>query len=188
MPRVTLFAEYEPSKHGSRLPDGIRTRTATPDDVPALAALRVERGDAGPEDARLNFLRLLEKAEALDAHLLVATVDDRVAAYGTVDRLAWPALPQGWYLGGVIVTPSMRRRGIGARLTAERLDWIATQAPQAYYFVNERNRASIDLHAKHGFREIARDIRVPGLTFTGGVGLLFQADLAAPAKTAAAVK
>jgi ribosomal protein S18 acetylase RimI-like enzyme len=101
-----------------------------------------------------------------------------MSAGRVAERLVRIGLPEGWYLGGVVVDPLQRRRGIGARLTRERLAWIAARAGQAYYFVNERNRASIDLHARLGFRELARDIRVTGLTFTGGVGLLFGLDLA----------
>jgi hypothetical protein len=66
---------------------------------------------------------------------------------------------------------------MGTRLTKERLEWIAARAAHAFYFVNERNRASIDLHAKHGFHEVARDVHVDGVAFTGGVGLLFRVDL-----------
>jgi len=66
---------------------------------------------------------------------------------------------------------------VGERLTRDRLDWIAARSREAYYFANERNRATIDLHAPFGFVEVARDIRSPGLTFSGGVGLLLRSDL-----------
>ena len=87
------------------------------------------------------------------------------------------------YLGGVVVTPTHRRQGIAARLTRARLDWIAARAERAYYFTNERNRASVDLHARFGFQELVRGLQVPGLTFVGGVGLLFGVDLPAAEKS-----
>ena len=46
-----------------------------------------------------------------------------------------------------------------------------------YYFANSSNLASIDLHAGFGFQEVARDIDVPGLACTGGVGILFRTEL-----------
>jgi predicted N-acetyltransferase YhbS len=174
---MPLFADYEPERHGEPSPAGTAIRVATDDDVAAYAALRLERGDATEAEAVSVFRRLLLRARAGEARVLVAAVGERVVAYGAAERLALPTLPAGWYLGGVVVTSEMRRRGIGARLTRERLAWIAERDPRAYYFVNERNRASIDLHAAFGFREAMRDLRVPGMTFQGGVGLLFEADL-----------
>ncbi len=44
-------------------------------------------------------------------------------------------------------------------------------------FANARNRASIALHAAFGFEEVTRDFEVPGVTFEGGVGVLFRAVL-----------
>ena len=176
---MALFADYEPERHGGPALDGLRTRVAAEGDVEALAALRVARGDATPDEARLSFQHLLGRARRDGALVLVAEHRGCVVGYGAANPLG-PPLPDGWYLGGVIVSESMRRRGVGTRLTRERLDWIATRAAEAFYFVNERNRSSIDLHARFGFREISRDIRVPGVTFTGGVGLLFRADLSKP--------
>jgi ribosomal protein S18 acetylase RimI-like enzyme len=174
---VALFADYEPERRGTPLPVGLATRPATASDVPALAALRAARDGIPEASAAANFERLLARAESGDAVVRGAWVAEALAGYGTVERLAWEGLPAGWYLGGVVVAPALRRRGIGARLTQERMEWVAERGREAFYFVNARNRASIDLHAPFGFREVARDIRVPGLTFTGGIGLLFRAEL-----------
>jgi ribosomal protein S18 acetylase RimI-like enzyme len=175
---VPLFADYEPLRHGAPPPDDLATRAATADDVPALAALRATRDEVSVEMAAAAFDRQLLRAREGDALVAVATIGDVAVGYGVVERLSIPGLPPGWYLGGVVVAPEHRRRGIGLRLTQERLAWIADRASQAYFFVNERNRPSIDLHARLGFRELIRDIRVPGLSFTNGVGLLFGVDLA----------
>jgi hypothetical protein len=40
---VSLFADYEPERHGAGLPDGLTTGPASASDVPALAALRAAR-------------------------------------------------------------------------------------------------------------------------------------------------
>jgi hypothetical protein len=73
----------------------------------------------------------------------------------------------------------MRRRGIAHALTRARLDRLA---PPVYYFANERNRASIDLHAPFGFQELTRDFWHPDVTFTGGGGILFVTGKDGPAK------
>lgn len=174
---TALFAAYEPDRRGTSPPAGTVVKPAAPADVDAYAALRLERGDATEARARSVFDRLSRRGGEGGACVFVATVGDVAVGYGAAEVLAAPTVPAGWYLGGVVVTERLRRRGIGALLTRERLAWIAERAPRAYYFVNERNRASIDLHAAFGFREIERDVKVPGVTFTGGVGLLFEAAL-----------
>ena len=174
---MARFAEYEPERRGTPPPDGLTTRPATASDLPARAALRAARDGIPEASAAANFERLLARAERGETAVRGAWVGEAPAGYGTVEHLAWEGLPAGWYLGGVVVSPALRRRGIGARLTQERLDWVAQRGREAFYFVNARNRASIDLHAPFGFREVARDIRVPGLTFTDGIGLLFRAEL-----------
>jgi predicted N-acetyltransferase YhbS len=174
---VARFADYEPDRHGDGPPAGLELRLATPPDLPHLARLQAARDGISEASAQERFERLAQHAAAGRAASFVADVGGEVAAYGTVDFLERAGLPAGWYLGGVVVAPERRRRGIGARLTRERLAWIAARAREAYYFVNSSNRASIDLHAPFGFREIARDLQGPGLTFTGGIGLLFRAEL-----------
>ncbi len=175
---MALFADYEPLRHGTPPPAGLTTRPAVAADGPELAALRAARDGISEAAATTIFDRHFTQAQDGTSLILVASFEGRVVGYGVAERLVRVGLPEGWYLGGVVVEPPRRRRGIGARLTSERLAWIAARARQAYYFVNERNRASIDLHARVGFRELARDIRVAGLSFAGGVGLLFGLDLA----------
>jgi hypothetical protein len=45
----------------------------------------------------------------------------------------------------------------------------------AWFVVNARNRASIALHERWHFDEVARGGRFPSTTFTGGVGILLRA-------------
>ena len=86
-------------------------------------------------------------------------------------------MPPGWYLVGVIIGPAYRRRGVASELTRVRLAWIAQRARQAYYFANSVNRATIDLHARLGFRQVCRDFTFPNARFSGGVGVLFRIEL-----------
>lgn len=114
---------------------------------------------------------------------MVASLAERVIGYGKVDRFVPAAeapahtAPAGWYLSGVVVMPEWRRRGIGRALTGSRLDWIAERDTRAYYFANQRNRVSIDLHRSLGFVELTRDFHHPHARFAGGVGVLFVCEL-----------
>lgn len=139
----------------------------------------MSRGDITPDAARGFYERFLERTRRGEALCLLARAGRRSVGFGEVVHLSHPSLPEGWYLSGLVVAPDWRRRGIGDRLTKERLDWIAARAPRAYYFANSRNGATIDLHARFGFREIQRGLAGHGLTFAGGVGLLFALDFPA---------
>ena len=177
---MPLFADYEPLRHGTPTPVGLAMRPATRDDVPALAAIRAARDEMPVEAAMAVFARQLASAAAGRGLVLAAVFDATPVGYGVVERLAIPGLPEGCYLSGMVVAPAHRRQGIAARLTQERLAWVAARDRRAYYITNERNRVSIDLHARFGFRELVRDLEVPGLTFSNGVGLLFGVELPPP--------
>jgi aminoglycoside 6'-N-acetyltransferase I len=85
--------------------------------------------------------------------------------------------PAGHYLGGVVVAPGFRRRGVGSALTRARLEWIWSRASVAYYFTNELNAASIRMHETLGFRPVARFSEVRGVTADDGRSelILFEA-------------
>jgi ribosomal protein S18 acetylase RimI-like enzyme len=85
--------------------------------------------------------------------------------------------PAGYYLAGLLVAPAYRRRGIGERLTRARMAWVALRGTETWFFANAANRASLLLHQGLGFREVTRDFTYPGVTFTGGVGVLCRASL-----------
>jgi ribosomal protein S18 acetylase RimI-like enzyme len=125
--------------------------------------------------------RALERAERSDRSLLLAASQEgRIVGFGRAGHHLPPAdsppdaAPSGWYLLGVIVAPEFRRRGMAFELTRARLAWTAPRCETAYYFVNARNRASIDLHARFGFVERTRRFSFPGVAFQGGVGVLFE--------------
>src|SRR5712691_2899707 len=130
---------------------GIVIRPALPADVEPCIALAAGSGE--PPTG------LTEDLADADRLLLVAERAGRVIGYG---RAVWfqpgdgaPAdtAPAGYYLVGLAVDASYRRRGIGSRLTRARLEWIGTRAAEAWYFANTRNTGSIGLHAWFGFRE-----------------------------------
>jgi GNAT superfamily N-acetyltransferase len=107
--------------------------------------------------------------------LTVAVVDEQIAGYGKLRHFTdLPGVPDGYYLGGVVVGPQWRRRGIGTSLSTHRIEaaWTAG-ADTVYYFANSRNEASISMHVGFGFRELQRPFALPGVTFADGVGVLF---------------
>jgi aminoglycoside 6'-N-acetyltransferase I len=111
--------------------------------------------------------------------LLVALVDDIVVGWAKTHYWARGdgTARAGHYLGGITVAPSHRRKGIADALTARRLEWIRERAADAWYIVNASNLASIDLHKRWGFEEVARSSSFHGTEFAGGTGILFHAAL-----------
>ncbi|MGH9844945.1 MAG: GNAT family N-acetyltransferase [Blastocatellia bacterium] len=184
----TYFAAYrmrrEPEENRPGFPDRLIVRPARMEDVNGLAALHWERegGDLNQLQERYRS-ELSEDPDWQRRLLLVAEDGDALAGFGRVVYFQPPLdsptniAPAGWYLMGLVVTPAFRRRGIGVELTRRRLDWIAERAGEAFYFVNAQNRASIALHEAFQFEEVARDFTYPGVTFTGGVGILYRKTL-----------
>ena len=182
-PNPALFAEYAP--HDRRPPlgssDGLEIRVAEPGDLPHLARLTALRQGGSVETHLAQQEKALrEMREKGSSLVLVAGLHERKAGYAKTGWFEPPpgappnAAPAGWYLGGVIVDPEFRRRGIGSLLTRSRLDWIAERSSRAYYIASALNQASIDLHDRMGFVEVTRDFHFPGTRFTGGVGILFE--------------
>lgn len=180
-----LFAEYRPRPGGesAATPASLVVRDAVQDDVAALARIAQQRNGGEVAEHAAGLERTLRAASG--SLLLAAVVDGRVVGYGKAGAFIPPAgapancAPPGWYLTGVTVAPEMRRCGIGLELTRTRLVRVAAHARHAHYFASALNRASIDLHSHMGFVEVTRDFWFPATTFTGGVGILFRADLAA---------
>ena len=173
----SLFAQYEPDSHG--VAAAIEVRPLLTGDLERCAELAVERNGLDVGTWRASFERSLEAA---DRQTFVALSGGRVIGYAST---AWmdPAAhggvnaPRGWYLTGVVVAPDARRRGAGRRLTEARLTWLAERTEQVWYFATALNRPSLDLHAALGFREVTRDFSIPGVTFSGGEGVLSVCDL-----------
>ncbi|HEY2241734.1 MAG TPA: GNAT family N-acetyltransferase [Streptosporangiaceae bacterium] len=133
--------------------------------------------------------RFAADRDAADACFLVAVQGDHEGGGAVVGyararyfepRADAPArtAPAGYYLTGVLVAPAHRRLGVGEQLTRARMGWAAERAEEMWYFTNAGNRASLRLHEALGFAEVTRDVVFPGVTFTGGVGVLCRAPLA----------
>jgi GNAT superfamily N-acetyltransferase len=181
------FSEFDPRpnvKPPLDASEGFEVREAVAEDIPALARIAAERDGGDIESHERAFRSLLdERAGEGRAFLLAATLAGTPIAFGKARYFVPPAesppniAPEGWYLAGLVVTPRFRRRGVGARLTRARLNWLEARAPFVYSFASALNLASVALHERSGLREVTRDFVHPSAQFTGGVGILFRADL-----------
>jgi aminoglycoside 6'-N-acetyltransferase I len=183
-----LFERFDESgslSGSSGLLAELAIRPAREEDTDALGRISADREGGDVQAHRATFRRSLENPEAGRSRLiLVAELGSDIVGFGKVRYVSEEhgagvgATPEGWYLTGVVVDLRVRRRGVGARLTAERLKWIAERSCEAYYFANVRNRVSIELHRSFGFAEVARGAEFAGVSFVGGEGILFRAGLA----------
>lgn len=166
------FATYEPRLGSPEPAVRVATRAAVPTDTLALAGVMSVRGGV-VED-------YLDRAERLIARLpvlLIAEVDGVAAGWCGIQR--YPIMPgedPQWLVAGLTVVPGQRRRGIASQLLGDCLvsvDGLVRGVP-VFSVVNAGNRASVDLHAKLGFIEVARAGAFAGIEFTGGEGVLLR--------------
>lgn len=152
-------------------------RRSVPADLDAV--LDVQRHSSGrPVSARAQH----DTAAAMDDPtrlFVVAETETQVIGWAKTKYYAEPDghAPAGHYLMGILVAPEHRRAGVGTALVCARLEWIAQRSERAFFFTNVGNVASIELHRRWGFREIARGMRFRGVPFDGGAGVLFSATL-----------
>ena len=146
-----------------------------PPDLDAVAEMVISRA-GGVHERRVQ--QLTADLTDPDRGLWVADYGGEVVGYGRVQRFQAdpdaPPLtaPDGFYLIGLGVAERLRRRGMGRAITQARLEWIASRAPEAWYFTNARNETSLRLHAQLGFRPVTEDFVFPGVEFEGGRGVL----------------
>jgi aminoglycoside 6'-N-acetyltransferase I len=118
----------------------------------AVRVLRVKPGDRGEQFAA--------DITGERRQMFVAKAQGQVVAYGRVLDLAaeeaGPGTPGGYYLGGVLVDPAWRGRGIATALTRARLRWAFARTGTVFYVTGAENTASRHLHAALGFQEVKR--------------------------------
>ncbi|HAM44048.1 MAG TPA: N-acetyltransferase [Propionibacteriaceae bacterium] len=169
---MTMFARFDPHARGTAAE--VAVRVAGESDLTRCADLACRR-NGGDQD--LWYSRLAVDQADPERLLVVAEIDGTVVGHACAgwqhfDRHLAHNVKDGWYLTGVIVEPDSRRRGVGRHLVQARLDWLSTRADRAWYFASAQNEASLQLHREFGFSEVTRTFEVPGVTFTGGVGVL----------------
>ncbi|RJT75655.1 GNAT family N-acetyltransferase [Arthrobacter cheniae] len=137
-------------------------RPATPDDEDGVETICAA---SGRDTWNLNTLLMRQKRL-----VVVAEVGGQVVGVAKTHFHEEPdhEAPAGHYLGGVMVKPDRRRRGIALALTEARMKWIWARDDRSYYFTNEHNAASIRLHATFGFRALGRFVSIHGVTADNG--------------------
>ena len=155
---------YEPHKHGR--PTHVDVRAATTDDIEAIARIDEARGKGSVETLVPLIVASFEHIARREVrwYNCVASAEDEVVGYAICRYHAWSerngdsGLPEGWYLAGLSVLPSHRRRGIGRALTEHRITWLSERTDVVYYTAAEVNRPSIELHEALGLVEVARGL------------------------------
>lgn len=163
------FAAYLPGRHGTRA-GTVATRRARPADLPGVLALA---GTRVPVPDRYGE-RLAGRLVDPDWHLRVVPGDRDGAVLGWGAVGPWtghPDVPDGRYVSALTVAPLARRRGLGLALLT---GGLVAGEDVVGSVVNARNRASLDLHGRCGFVEVARGATFAGITFDGGEGVLLR--------------
>ncbi|MGI9241580.1 MAG: GNAT family N-acetyltransferase [Verrucomicrobiales bacterium] len=183
---MSEFSRYDtdsPERRRLPTPDDLVIRPAVHEDIGEIAEIAAAREGQPAGQWRSAIGRVYEMSADGRAQLVIACVEESVVGYGKTGHFSVPigspsnVAPEGWYLTGLVVRPAFRRRGLGSRLTLERLAWIARRSNTAYYFANERNKVSIELHRALGFVKLTHDFSHPHASFEGGAGILFIRNL-----------
>ena len=143
----------------------MRIRPATTADIPAMIELEQKCPTAAHWTPR-QYQVALRTEESGDSKRLVLVVEQKVevgtASEGreTPELLAFLVahdLGPEWELENIVVAPSARRKGLGARLVGELLSH-AREAGNEHVFleVRESNQAARILYEKSGFEETGR--------------------------------
>lgn len=166
------FVVHEPSAHTATSEAAVDIKTASPADARGLASVMAARG--GTAEGHLDPARRLIKR--LPVLLIAESIGAAVGWCGVQRHSIVPELPPEWLVAGLTVLPEQRRRGIALRLLRDVLDATADAAPGEPIFsaINAQNPASVDLHIRLGFVEVARAETFAGITFTGGEGVLLR--------------
>ncbi|HIW62636.1 MAG TPA: GNAT family N-acetyltransferase [Candidatus Stackebrandtia excrementipullorum] len=170
--------DASPTDRPPRMAVAVRPST-DPKDLIACARLSAGYNDEDVHSALVSAQKHVAKPR--NALFIAVSARTEIVGYARVSWVNRPpdapddAVPSGYYLGGMVVDERYRRRGIGSRLTRERMKFIAQRSADVWYLVNRDNKASIDLHDEYGFHEATRRFSFPGVVLDGPGGILCHA-------------
>jgi aminoglycoside 6'-N-acetyltransferase I len=137
----------------------VDVRPLTHDDIPYCAELASLSSGRSATELAAAYDSLLAKPD--HGHLVGAFDDDntllgfaRTVSLHESDVDTARPVPAGWYLLGLNVAPSHRRKGIATSLTAARLQWLNGRTHEVFYTARRDNHASIALHKRFGFTRL----------------------------------
>jgi ribosomal-protein-alanine N-acetyltransferase len=128
----------------------MQIRRATREDIPAMMAVEKYAGTAAHWSTEQY-----ETAVSCEAPCRsVLIVEEESAVQGFI---AGRAVGEEWEIENLAVREPARRRGLGARLLAEFLDFVRGQGAEAVFLeVRESNLAARRLYEQSAFRESGR--------------------------------
>ncbi len=150
----------EPSPHVR-----LGVQIATSEHVDAIASLIAKSTCKLEGDCARRVRAELDNPDKL---LVVALVEGDVigwarACYVAPSPFAAPnAAPEGWYLMGLFIDRPWRRHGLGAQLTAARLEWLARHTGRVLYIAEPGNQATRLLHDEFGFDLVCDEVLISG--------------------------
>lgn len=185
--KKSLFARFQPDIKGKPL-DGVVYRLVFESDANEIAKITFEReGLSKNKDFGFYLERTKKELEdiesAIEFNLIVAEYKKEIVGFGRsiyydLRKTQVPYFsPSGWYLMGLVVKPNFRRRGIGRRITEERMALISENSNEVYFVINSINRVSIELHKKLGFKKIDEGKGFLKIKFDGRKGYLFKKEI-----------
>lgn len=136
----------------------INIRPAEAADATRIAELRASIRLSSPRELMGSVIEEIAQMRHDIRHLAVAEFQGDVVAFAramSFNRTNRPdERPSGWYLSGVVVRESMRRRGIGRRLVEARLEWLRGRTNLVRAVAATGNEASVALLTDAGFRKV----------------------------------
>lgn len=129
---------------------GISLRPCTYADLGQIRAIERESFPENPYSA-IVFINLLMLARE---GFIVAFSGDSVVGYVVGTGMGGEGMIQS-----MAVTPSFRRRGVGARLMGSAIEHLSTEYRRISLLVDVGNEAAIHLYHKSGFSETGRVIK-----------------------------
>ncbi|MDB6071161.1 MAG: pat [Verrucomicrobiales bacterium] len=138
-------------------------RPATLDDLPAINAIynfyvltSTATYQTQPESDEARLTWFSERDLALHP-VMVAEVDGRVAAWGSLSRFGKREAFAGTVENSIYVHPDFQRRGLGRALLADQLERAAAAGHHTIIAaISGEQNASLNLHLAHGFTHAGR--------------------------------
>ena len=170
---MTIFEKYNPAATSKNLYN-ISVRLASLIDALPIAQIIAKLTSTDINRCVESIETSLQKSNFIT---IIAEYNSEIVGYSKIVYCEKEDAPKGWYVGGILVQPNFRRRGVGEKLTEKLIEIAKSKTDTLYSFINAQNKSSITLHEKLGFVEFDRRSSIMGVTFEGGVGIFLKKSL-----------